>query len=187
MSEPADYVNRYKPSVLKGNDTTDALFDVEKEEVEKLYGTRKKIFDNLFIETMDVEGIARQEEFFNIKPNAFQTLEERRMIVLNKLLYRPPFTRQNFQKILENIWGKGKYIFQIYPDDYRIVIDIDTNNPVVYLQFSQQIREVIPANLYLVLSIQWTHLYLGRNYTYQRMEEKTYGELSEYAMLDMNS
>lgn len=179
-----NYVKRYAPKILDGNETTDALYGVMGDEIAKLHETMQKIIDNLFILTMDVKGVAKQEQFFNIKPNAFQTLEERKMILLNKILYRPPFTRQNLQQLLENIWGKGKFIFELYPDDYRMIIDIDTNNPTIYLQFSQQVRDVVPANIYLILSIQYTHLYLSRNYTYEKMESLTYGELSQYANLD---
>lgn len=186
MSVP-DYVVRFAPKIMEDNDTMKALYGTEAFEVEKLCGETKHIIDNLFIQTMDTEGVAKQEKFFNIKPNAFQTLEERKMILLNKILYRPPFTRQALQQILENIWGKGNFIYELYPDDYRMIIDIDTNNPTIYLQFSQQVREVVPANIYLILSIQYTHLYLGRNFTYERMESLTYGELSQYADININT
>lgn len=179
-----DYVKRFLPKVLEGNDTSDSLYTVEQGEIEKLHTEAKRIFDNCFIKTMDMLGIQREEELHEIRPNAYQTLEQRREIVLNKILYRPPFTLKNLHKILDNIWGAGNYIWQFYREDYRLIVDIDTNDPVIYLQFSKQVRNIIPANIYLILSIQYTHLYLGRNYTYERMEELTYGELSRYHNLD---
>ena len=179
-----DYVKRFLPKVLEGNDTSDSLYTVEQEEIEKLHTESKRIFDNCFIKTMDMLGIQREEELHEIKPNAYQTLEQRRIVVLNKILYRPPFTLKNLQKILDNIWGAGNYLWRFYTEDYRLIVDIDTNDPVIYLQFSKQVRNIIPANIYLILSIQYTHLYLGRNYTYERMEELTYGELSQYHNLD---
>ena len=181
----SDWVKRYVPKIYNGNDTMDAIYSVQEKEIAKLRAAAKHIFDNLFIMTMDVEGVAKYEQFFNVKPNAFQTLEERKMILLNKILYRPPFTRQALQRILENIWGKGNFIWELDPDNYKLIVDIDTNNPTIYLQFSQQVREVVPANIYLILSIQYTYLYLSRNYTYEKMEELTYGDLSQYSQIDM--
>lgn len=182
MSE--NYVHRFNPAVVKDNDTMKDLYDVEAEEVENLNGTTQKIINNLFIKTSDLEGIQRQEKFFSIKPNSQHTLEKRKAIVLNKILYRPPFTRQRLQEILENIWGKGNYVYQLYPNDYRLIIDIDTNNPIIYLQFSNLLRVIIPANIYLILSIQYTYIYLNRNYTYNRMSNLTYEELSRYSEIN---
>lgn len=178
------YVKRFAPKLLEGNETTDALYDVQSEEVEKIQGEVKRIFDNCFIKTMDVLGIQREEELHEIKANAYHTLEQRREVVLNKILYRPPFTMKNLRQILVNIWGEGNFVYRFYPEDYRLIVDIDTNDPIIYLQFSKQVRNIIPANIYLILAIQYTHLYLGRNYTYERMEELTYDELSQYKSLD---
>lgn len=175
-----EYVNRLRPEITQGNDDFDALYDTQGGEIENLQGTTNKIINNLFISSCDLDGVKRWEKFFNIKQNKDYTLEERRGIVLNKVLYRPPFTRQRLTEILETIWGKGNYTYELYPDDYRLIVDIDTNDPVIYLQFSKQLRNIVPANIYLILSIQYTYLYLGRNYTYRRMEDLTYGELSQY-------
>lgn len=183
-----NYVSRYTPKIMENNDTMTSMYAVEGDEVKKLHGTIHEIINNLFIMTADVNGIQRWERFFNIKPNALHTLEERRMIVLNKVLYRPPFTRQRLMEILENVWGKGKYVYKLLPDEYKLIIDINTNNPVIYLQFSDLLRRIIPANIYLVLSIQYTYMYLKRNFTYDKLKNDgyTYGELSKYAVSQLD-
>ena len=180
-----DYVNRYRPELSKGNNDFDAIYSSQKNEILSLREESKKIANNLYVSTSDLDGVKRWEKFFNIKQNKDYTLEERRMIILNKILYRPPFTRQRLTEILETIWGKGNYIYELYPDDYRLLIDIDTNNPVIYLQFSRQLRNIIPANLYLILSIQYTYIYLKRNFTYNQLGSLTYEELSQYS--DINA
>ena len=179
-----NYVHRFQPNVVKDNDTMNNLYDVQADEIEKFNNETQNTINNLFIKSADLKGVQRQEKFFNINPNPQHTLEERKMIVLNKILYRPPFTRQRLTEILENIWGKGHYIYQLYPNDYRLIIDIDTNNPVIYLQFSKQLREIIPANIYLILSIQYTYIYLKRNFTYNSLSELTYEELSRYSIIE---
>ena len=180
----ADYVKRFRPVVTEGNDDFTSLYSVHAKEIEDLYKDARKIIDNLYISTCDNDGVKRWEKFYNIKQNKDYTLEERKAIVLNKVLYRPPFTRQRLTEILETIWGKGNYIYQLYPDEYKLIVDIDTNNPIIYLQFSKQLRNIIPANIYLILSIQYTYMYLARTYTYEVMESLTYEELSRYSEID---
>lgn len=178
-----DYVSRYTPKILQNNDTMTSMYEVEGTEIEKIHGSLREVINNLFISTSDINGIQRFEKFYNIKPNALHTLEERRGIVLNKILYRPPFTRQRLSEILENVWGKGNYVYELLPDEYKLIIDINTNNPIIYLQFSDILRGIIPANIYLVLNIQYTYLYLKRNFTYNKLKSDgfTYGELSKYS------
>ena len=179
-----ELIERFRPEVNKGNDDFDSLYSVQKEEIENLHGIARKIINNLYISTCDVDGVKRWEKFFNIKQNKDYTLEERRQIIMNKVLYRPPFTRQRLTEILETIWGKGNYIYQLYPDEYKLIVDIDTNNPTIYLQFSKQLRNIVPANLYLILSIQYTYIYLARNYTYEQLGSMTYEELSRYSEIN---
>ena len=100
---------------------------------------------------------------------------------MNTLLFKPPFTRQRLNDTLYNIWGRGNYQFEIYPDDFRVIIDIDTQDPVIYLQFTKLVRRIIPANIFLIFSIQYTYLFLQRNKTYNQMQELTYQELSQYS------
>jgi hypothetical protein len=162
----------------------EALYNVENEEIQNFHTEIKNTIDNCFIETMNATGIKREEELREIKANAYNTLEQRREIILNKILYRPPFTLNNVNEILTNIWGAGNYIWHFYPEDYRLIVDIDTNDPTIYLQFSNQVRQMVPANIYLILSIQYTHLYLARKFTYENLEELTHEELSQYENLD---
>lgn len=177
-------VFRFEPEAVKGNLTLEAVYGVCKDELEKVDSERNTIFRDLFINTADLKGIQKFEAFYDIKPNAFQTLEERRAIVLNKTNYRPPFTRQRLTEILESIWGKGKFVYTIYPDEFKIMIDINTNNPIIYLQFSKQVRNIIPANLFLVLNIQYTYMYLKRHYTYRALSSLDYKELQRYRSLN---
>ena len=138
-------------------------------------------FRNNFIKTADINGIEQYENIYDVLPNVDYTVEERRENIKNKMLWKPPFTRQRLMEILQNIWGKGNYVFDIKYEDFEVIIDINTVNPIVYLQFQINVRRVIPSNMYIIFSIQYTYLYITRNYTYQQLESFTYGDLSQYA------
>lgn len=178
-----DYVKRYRPIFLKDNVTTDKLFTVEKGEMTSAVSVFQRLVKNAYVKTADVEGIQKYEDMLNIKPNADYSLEIRRANILNKLLFKAPFTRQRLNAILYTIYGQGGYVFEIYPSTYTVIIDINTIVPEIYLQFSSDVRDVIPANMTLIFSIQYTYMYLRRHYTYGQLNDSglTYGDLSQYA------
>ena len=116
-----------------------------------------------------------------LEPKSDVDLNVRRELLLTKRRFRPPFTRQNMMKTLVNIWGEGNFTFEIFPNIYEIIIDIHTNSPEVYLKFQTYVRNLIPANLYVIFSIQYTYLYLYRYYNYNNLSTFTYEELGKYS------
>lgn len=177
----SNYVNRFKPKLYEGNETIEGLYNSQSDEVEKIHYDTKRIVNNSFIKTADGKGISRFEELLEMKGNAKYTLEQRRENVLNKMLFVPPFTRQKLNEILYNIYGRGGYVFDVYPNEFRVIIDINTTDPIVYLQLNKDVRYIIPANMELIFAIQYTYLYLNRNKTYTKMSELSYNELSKYS------
>ena len=175
-----NYVKRYEPKVVQNNDEMNNLYGVHKQEVERLHGSLNQMILNAYIQTMDIKHIRLWEKILKIKVDDSYTLQQRRSNVLNTLLFKPPFTRQRLNDTLYNIWGEGNYQFEIFPDDFRVIIDVNTFDPVIYLQFTKLVRRIIPANMYLIFSIQYTYLFLQRNKTYNQLQELTYQELSQY-------
>lgn len=178
-----DFVTRFAPPAVKNNGLFQDKYAIEKNEIEKLHSNLKTLFNNTAIKSANLSGITMFEAILNIKGDNQLSLESRRQNVLDKLMWRPPFTRQRFQSILETIWGEGNFIFEIKFDEFEVVIAVYTTDPAYYLKLENLVRDVVPANMYLVVSIQYTHIYLSQFYTYGELEDVfTYGELSQYAM-----
>ena len=175
-----NYVKRYEPKVVQNNDEMNNIYGVHKQEVERLHGSLGQIRLNAYIQSMDIKHIKLWEKILKIKADESYTLQQRRENVLNTLLFKPPFTRQRLGDTLYNIWGAGNYQFEIYPDDFRVVIDINTLDPVIYLQFTKLVRRIIPSNMFLIFSIQYTYLYLERHYTYNQLQDFTYADLGQF-------
>lgn len=175
-----DYVERFAPEIMDGNDTMSALYGTERDEVETLHDEIHETINNTFLQTMGVKGLQMWERILGIESAAAMDLNSRRSFVLMKRLFAPPITRLNFMKILNSVWGEGNYYFSINPNEFRVVIDIVTNNPRLYLKFQKYIRNLAPANMELIFSVQYTYLYLNHLYTYGDMTALTYGELSRY-------
>lgn len=179
----SNYIERFRPEVTKGNDDMDSLYLVQKNEIENLHSNIRTEIDNAYIVSCNSDGITKWEKIYKRKHNYDYDLEQRKELLRNHIIFKPPFTKQRMQEILETIWGSGNYTFVLYPDRFELIIDIMTTDPIVYLNFKQDVRNVVPANIYLIFSIQYTYLYLNRNYTYNKLEtdKLTYGELSQYA------
>lgn len=178
----ANKVLRLIPEFLKDNQISDDLYKVEKSEIDRFHTELKKVFNNNFISTLDAKGVAKYEEMLDIVP-LYNDIEVRRNDIQNRMIYRPPITRLKFLSILEKVWGEGNYTFEIQNNNYTVIIDIYTTSPEIYWAFQKQLRNLVPANMVLIFSLQYTHIYLHRNYTYGEIRSAglTYGELSRYA------
>lgn len=181
LKEGTNYVERFAPDIMKDNETMKSLYSVERETISQLHTDIDMVIDNTFFISLNYYGIQKWEKVLELESNADLDLNIRRELLLTKRRFRPPFTRQNLQKTLESIWGKGNFTFEIYPNKFELIIDIHTNSPDVYLKFQQYIRSLIPANMYVIFSVQYTYLYLYRNLNYNNLSALTYAELSQYS------
>ena len=181
LDPETEYVERFAPEVTKSNDTMKSLYQCQKEEIQDLQYSLRDTINNNFIQFLNLNGIIMWEKLLGLEANAELDLNTRQELILTKRRFRPPFTRQNLYMILESVWGKGNYTFEIRPNEFEVTIDIHTNSPEVYLKFQNYIRSLIPANMYVIFAVQYTYLYLFRNYSYNNLSALTYGELSRYA------
>lgn len=181
LESETDYVERFAPPVTKDNDTMKLLYATQKEEIQDLHYTIRDVINNNFVQYLNVNGVIAWEKILKLEANAELDLNTRQDLILTKRRFRPPFTRQNLQLILESVWGKGNYVFEIHPNEFELIIDIHTNSPEVYLKFQDYIRSLIPANMYVIFSVQYTYLYLYRYFSYNNLSAMTYEQLSQYA------
>ena len=161
LHDPPKYVERFAPDVLKNNDTMQALYKAEKDEITELVDKILYIKDSAFIKTANYNRLMQWEKILQITANEYDDLENRKMNIIQKIAFRPPYTRQNFKSILADIWGDGDYTFEINYDEYLIVIDIHANDPQLYLSFQETIRNIVPANMVVIFSIQ---LFVSESY-----------------------
>ena len=181
LEEGLNFVERFAPEIMHDNETMKALYGVQRDEIQSVHDEIQINIDNTFLQSLNLYGIQKWEKILKLESNADLDINTRKELLLTKRRFRPPFTRQNLQRILESVWGEGNYTFEIFPNDFELTIDIHTNSPEVYLKFQKYIRSLIPANMYVIFSVQYTYLYLFRNCSYNNLERLTYGELSQYA------
>ena len=174
-------VHRFKPEVLENNDTTNSIYDVQMNELDNVDSDVMRIFNNNFVESSDIVGVQKYEKILEIKSDVQFDLDYRKKKIYDRLNYKPPFTRQRLMSILKNIWGEGNFKFEIKPNEFEVIIEVDTDNTPYYIYYYNVIRDVIPANMYIIMSLPYTYIYLHKKYTYEKMEKYDYEELSRYA------
>lgn len=188
-------VHRFRPVVTIDNETFDSLYGIQHDEAEKLTGTSKKIFNNTFIKTADPDGIIKYEELYEITPDVNMNYEERRKVVIDKMLYKPPFTEQRLGILLENVLGDKNFGFVVDPANFTVVVSIPAVDRKVYNMYVRRIREIIPANMLFIPATPYTYLYLtSMNYgdaedpddvaDPTKLVHYTYRELSKYSIFD---
>ena len=175
-----NYVLRYMPLLYKDNTEMVALYGAEKNIYIELDNVRRTLYNNMYINSANLDAIKKYEKTYEIMPDSSLTLEQRRQIIINKLMFRPPFTRQRIEAILDSYYGNGNYALIVYPTTYTILIDPDIEDWSVYYTVLNLLRQLIPSNMVLLYGMPYTYIYLRRNHTYESMQEFTYGDLSQY-------
>ena len=151
-----NYVKRFSPEIMKNNDTMQSLYSVQRDEIESFNVEINSTIDNAFFQSLNLQGVQKWEKILGLKSNASLDVNMRRKLLLIKRQFRPPFTKLNLQKILESMWGDGNYMFEISPDKFQLIVDINTDEAEVYLEFQNHIRRVIPANIYVIFDMRLT-------------------------------
>lgn len=178
MGKP-DYVNRFKPRIMSGNDTASAMYDAEAEEVERIRSSSVKISRNAFIKTANLDTIRKWEGLLGISSDAMD-LDSRKEQVVFEMSNRPPYTKWNFDEVLESVLGKGNFIYDIDLENLVVTVNLQKTPESLKPNFIDRIEAILPANIRLVLSIRYTHLYLKASHTFGEMRKFTFGELSKY-------
>lgn len=175
-----NYVLRYTPEPYKDNTEMLSLYGAEKNIYIEVDDARRTLYNNMYINSANLDAIKKYEKTYEIIPDSSLTLEQRRQIIINKLIFRPPFTRQRIKAILDFYYGAGNYALIIYPTIYTILIDPDILDWSIYNNVISLLRQLIPSNMVLLYGMPYTYIYLRRNHTYESLQEFTYGDLSQY-------
>lgn len=154
-------VHRFRPVVTSGNKTFDILYDIQSDEVKSVNDSIAEIFRNTFIKTANEKGIRNFEKIYNLGYNPELSLEERRSIVYNWMIYKPPFTKQRFNLLLKNILEIDNFMFVIDSENFFVIVSIPMLDRNSYDSYVNKIREIIPANMELIPSTPYTYLYLS--------------------------
>lgn len=139
----------YLPDTMNGLEEIRGLMDTENQELQQLFRNAHQLQRDAFILDASIHGIKRYEKILGIVPYAGETLEERRIRVLNLWNRQLPYTMNHFLEVMDSAAGEFGYRIKEQFSDYRLEIQILEQSLPALHSIRGMIREMIPANLYL--------------------------------------
>lgn len=183
-------MNNNRPILRLANDIYEnnaemlAIYNTQSDEVSSYEAIIQRVFLNNFVKYCNVEGIRRFEDIFSIQADEVnESLELRKQRVINKFSQLPPFTKIFVQQKLINLFGEENVEFEVYYNDYKVKIGIESNIDGIVTETLKDLRQIIPANIIIeqIIYYPYTHGYLKRHYTHSELAQYTQEELSQYA------
>lgn len=149
----------YLPPVLKEAREMRAIMEAEQPEAEACWDALQRTLNNLFVRTGDEAGLARWERLLAIRPKGRETLDERKLHVLARLNERLPYTIRALRGMLSNLCGDRFLAAEVYPDEYRLEVEIEAGAQALFSLVRELLERVVPANLsWTVFSKQETRM-----------------------------
>lgn len=176
-------IRDYWPEFLARVREFSVLADAEDIELEALRQAIDDVLNDQFIATATERGIARREAILGIVPYGDDTLETRRFRVAGKWLNRLPYTYRMLQERLNALLGEGHYVIELHKEPYTLTVKIEL---VVKRQFDaaqEMLREVVPANLKLIVELRYNQHQKLAQYTHGDLGSYTHGAIREEAIV----
>ena len=176
-------VRRYANDLYTDNKDMLAVYDAQCDELSKLEIQLNNAFNNNYVKSSNMQGVEQWEDIFNILHDSSISIDNRKTVIINKLLQQPPFTKIWLAQYLARIFGEDMCIIVISYNDRDLYLAIETNDTNLLNDTMKDIRKLIPANMTLrkIQLEKYLHWYLKKNYTHKELRQFTYGELSKYA------
>lgn|GEM_PF-5721646 len=172
----SDNIVRYVPSAVAENAGFKNLYEVHREEIDRLYASIHATVQNGYITTMDENRTAQWESALGLVPDDTIPLSIRRQTVKDLLALSPPITRYTLEDTLTAKYGVGNFYLKIIPERYEVIIGIETIIDT-YVEYMHKwlanealTYEMLTSNTYSMLS-----RYRGASYTYSSSQiEKSF-------------
>lgn len=125
-----------------------ALMDAEQPSFDALADEIIGVADNFFFQTMDESAVAMWEQIFDIVANpATETLEFRRVRVLNRISTKPPFTLSFLYQKLDELIGPGQWTVNVDYPNYTLYIESSALNQSYATEVAFTINRIKPAHI----------------------------------------
>lgn len=127
------------------------ICQTEQEQFETLAAEITAVADNFFFQTMDAGAVSQWEQIFGIIPNpAVESLEFRRIRVLNRVSTRPPFTLGFLYQKLDELIGPGGWTVTVDYPNYTLYIESSAENQQYATEVAYTVNKIKPAHIVYV-------------------------------------
>lgn len=143
-------IREYIPNIYTDVTEMEVIVDVD----DKLLDNEENILDDLensqFIMTAPEHAIKEFEKLLNIYPLNTDSIEFRRIRVMNRLSMTPPFSLPYLREKLDNIIGVGKYSCYMDYDNYTLYVESSAINQSYVNETYITINKLKPANIVFI-------------------------------------
>lgn len=127
------------------------ICQAEKAQFDLLADEIINVADNFYFQTMDAGAVSQWEQIFGIIPNTTtETLDFRRIRVLNRISTRPPFTLGFLYQKLDELIGQGQWTVYVDYPNYTLYIESSAENQQYATEVSYTINRIKPAHIVYV-------------------------------------
>lgn len=141
-------ISKYFPLVYSDIEEIKQICDTENTDFNEAEVELNNLLNNQFIMTSDERGISYREKLLGILANPqIETLDFRRMRLINRVSTQPPFTMIFLREKLDDIIGVGQYNAYIDYDKYTLYIESTAKNQVYSHEIAVTLNMIKPANI----------------------------------------
>ena len=139
---------QYLPDWFRKIRDMQAICKTEGEQFAALAEGIHSVADNFFFQKMDETAVQEWEKVFDIIPNpALETLEFRRLRLINRISTQPPFTLAFLYQKLDEIIGVGKWKVEIDYPNYTLYIQASSENQGWANEVIFTVNKIKPAHI----------------------------------------
>ena len=168
---------KYLPQVVQEIKEEQAICSAETEEFGRLYEAISDTINSSFYLYTNELGVARWEKMLGITPAPSDTLENRRFRINARMNADIPYTHRSLEELLDNLCGEGMYKLTITPNDYTIKVAIALSSPTNTDTVEEAIRDLIPANMLLVVENLFTSFAMLSGHTHSELADYTHNQI----------
>lgn len=167
----------YLPEYLKEYKELEKTLKAQQPEIKKLAETVERLKNNQFITTADEEGIRKFETMLEVTALDNDTLENRKFRVLSRWNNTIPYTASVLRKRMENLCGKDGYQLEILHLESKVKVRVALTNKKNYGMVEEMLQEVIPANIWIDLSLLYNQHKTLSKFTHRQLAAYTQKEV----------
>ncbi|RXZ77239.1 DUF2313 domain-containing protein [Paenibacillaceae bacterium] len=117
-------------------------------ELDTLDGAMNQLFDDQFVMTASLRAIKIREQMLGIQADpTIETIDFRRLRILNRYQTKPPFTVRYLQQQLDMLVGAGMTIVSVDVQDFILTVTANIDDAAVFREVLHTVETIKPANL----------------------------------------
>lgn len=141
----------YLPAFMQGFAEMKEITNAEDAEMDRLQTGVRQILSNAFIEDADEDGVERYENILKITPPASDSLEARKIRIINRWNDKLPYSMRVLEKRLNVFCGTGNYVIFGSEEDYELFIRTSLRIMGQVDELEHMMSYMIPENMVVML------------------------------------